>query len=206
MGVVVEAIIDSDIACSRRAIAIAAAVDADGSTCINLCLSAYRSHRGAVARDVDGNVAVDNASGITAAVDAGTRGAVTQGTAADVDVRIGRDVGSIAAAHYLVGDFAATDVDVGILTRSVGIGRHVAATVDVFHQSVADVHSDRVLWCAILVVAAKHVVHLSLTAVHCNSDGSKVDLTDAVLQYAVDFSSKYNDSEIDEPIVTTRWI
>ncbi len=35
---------------------------------------------------------------------------------------------------------------------------------------------------------------------------SKIDLTDAVLDYAVDFSSKYNDSEIDEPIVTTRWI
>ncbi len=35
---------------------------------------------------------------------------------------------------------------------------------------------------------------------------SKVDLTDAVLDYAVAFSDKYNDSELDEPIVTTRWI
>lgn len=35
---------------------------------------------------------------------------------------------------------------------------------------------------------------------------SKVDLTDAVLDYAVAFSDKYNKSEIEEPIVTTRWI
>ncbi|MBQ6282104.1 MAG: hypothetical protein IJK66_01045 [Bacilli bacterium] len=35
---------------------------------------------------------------------------------------------------------------------------------------------------------------------------SKIDLTDAVLDYAVAFSNKYNDREIDEPIVTTRWI
>lgn len=35
---------------------------------------------------------------------------------------------------------------------------------------------------------------------------SKVDLTDVVLEYAVEFSDKYNDSKIDEPIVTTRWI
>lgn len=35
---------------------------------------------------------------------------------------------------------------------------------------------------------------------------SKIDLTDAVLDYAVAFSDKYNNSEIDEPIITTRWI
>ena len=34
---------------------------------------------------------------------------------------------------------------------------------------------------------------------------SKVDLTDAVLDYATDFSDKYND-EVDTPIVNTRWI
>lgn len=34
---------------------------------------------------------------------------------------------------------------------------------------------------------------------------SSVDLTDAVLDYAVDFSTKYDDS-IEEAIVNTRWI
>lgn len=34
---------------------------------------------------------------------------------------------------------------------------------------------------------------------------SKIDLTDAVLEYAVDFSSKY-DEKLDEPVVNTRWI
>ena len=34
---------------------------------------------------------------------------------------------------------------------------------------------------------------------------SKIDLTDAVLEYAVDFSSKY-DEKIEEPVVNTRWI
>ena len=35
--------------------------------------------------------------------------------------------------------------------------------------------------------------------------GSDADLTDAVLEYAVDFSMKY-DEKIDEPVVNTRWI
>ena len=34
---------------------------------------------------------------------------------------------------------------------------------------------------------------------------SKVDLTDAVLEYAVDFSNKYDDA-IEEPVINTRWI
>ena len=34
---------------------------------------------------------------------------------------------------------------------------------------------------------------------------SKVDLTDAVLEYAVDFSNKYDD-DIEEPVINTRWI
>mgnify|MGYP003307015827 CR=1 FL=1 len=34
---------------------------------------------------------------------------------------------------------------------------------------------------------------------------SNVDLTEAVLEYAVDFSSKY-DEKIEEPVVNTRWI
>jgi len=34
---------------------------------------------------------------------------------------------------------------------------------------------------------------------------SKIDLTDAVLEYVVDFSSKYEE-KIDEPVVNTRWI
>ena len=34
---------------------------------------------------------------------------------------------------------------------------------------------------------------------------SKVDLTNAVLDYAVDFSSKYND-DVEKPIINTRWI
>ncbi len=34
---------------------------------------------------------------------------------------------------------------------------------------------------------------------------SKVDLSEAVLEYAVDFLSKY-DEKIEEPIVNTRWI
>ena len=34
---------------------------------------------------------------------------------------------------------------------------------------------------------------------------SNIDLTDAVLEYAVDFSSKY-DEKIDEVVVNTRWI
>ena len=34
---------------------------------------------------------------------------------------------------------------------------------------------------------------------------SKVDLTDAVLDYAVSFSDKYNE-EVDTPIINTRWI
>ena len=33
----------------------------------------------------------------------------------------------------------------------------------------------------------------------------KVDLTDAVLEYAVDFSNKYDD-DIEEPVINTRWI
>lgn len=33
----------------------------------------------------------------------------------------------------------------------------------------------------------------------------KVDLTDAVLEYAVDFSTKY-DEDIEEPVINTRWI
>lgn len=34
---------------------------------------------------------------------------------------------------------------------------------------------------------------------------SKVDLTDAVLEYAVDFSDKYDD-DVEEPVINTRWI
>lgn len=34
---------------------------------------------------------------------------------------------------------------------------------------------------------------------------SKIDLTDAVLEYAVDFSDKYED-KVEEPIINTRWI
>lgn len=34
---------------------------------------------------------------------------------------------------------------------------------------------------------------------------SKVDLSEAVMEYAVDFLSKY-DEKIEEPIVNTRWI
>lgn len=34
---------------------------------------------------------------------------------------------------------------------------------------------------------------------------SKVDLTDAVLEYAIDFSDKYEEN-VDEPIINTRWI
>lgn len=34
---------------------------------------------------------------------------------------------------------------------------------------------------------------------------SSMDLTDAVLEYAVDFSSKY-DEKIEEAVVNTRWI
>lgn len=34
---------------------------------------------------------------------------------------------------------------------------------------------------------------------------SKIDLTDAVLEYIVDFSSKY-DEKIEEPVINTRWI
>lgn len=34
---------------------------------------------------------------------------------------------------------------------------------------------------------------------------SNIDLTDAVLEYAVDFSSKY-DERIEEVVVNTRWI
>lgn len=34
---------------------------------------------------------------------------------------------------------------------------------------------------------------------------SNVDLTDAVLEYAVDFSNKYEDN-IEEPVINTRWI
>ena len=34
---------------------------------------------------------------------------------------------------------------------------------------------------------------------------SKIDLTDAVLEYAVDFSNKYDD-DIEEPVINTRWI
>lgn len=34
---------------------------------------------------------------------------------------------------------------------------------------------------------------------------SKIDLTDAVLEYVVDFSSKY-DEKIEEPVINTRWI
>lgn len=34
---------------------------------------------------------------------------------------------------------------------------------------------------------------------------SRVDLTDAVLEYAVDFSNKYDD-DIEEPVINTRWI
>lgn len=34
---------------------------------------------------------------------------------------------------------------------------------------------------------------------------SKVDLTDAVLEYAVDFSNKY-DEDVEEPVINTRWI
>ena len=34
---------------------------------------------------------------------------------------------------------------------------------------------------------------------------SKIDLTDAVMEYALDFSSKY-DEKIEEPVVNTRWI
>lgn len=34
---------------------------------------------------------------------------------------------------------------------------------------------------------------------------SKIDLSDAVLEYVVDFSSKY-DEKIEEPVINTRWI
>ena len=34
---------------------------------------------------------------------------------------------------------------------------------------------------------------------------SEVDLTDAVLEYAVSFSEKYTD-DVDAPVVNTRWI
>ena len=34
---------------------------------------------------------------------------------------------------------------------------------------------------------------------------SNADLTEAVLEYAIDFSDKYND-DVDTPVVNTRWI
>jgi len=34
---------------------------------------------------------------------------------------------------------------------------------------------------------------------------SNVDLTDALLEYAIDFNDKYN-ADVDAPVVNTRWI
>ena len=91
-------------------------------------------------------------------------------------------------SHKLVG-FYKTAVERAKNSDSRGLGK-IAKIDRVMRQYIEDYNFSKKL---------KNSIDVSSILM------SKIDLTDAVLEYAVDFSDKYEEN-IDETIVNTRWI